>query len=46
MSVWLAQLVEVSALTACVHVRAQEGGSTPGVMKLDTGYQPFGVGEM
>jgi len=41
------QLVEGPTLAACVNVRAEDRGSTPGADKFDTtGYHPFGVGEM
>jgi len=42
----LAQLVETSALEACVHVRAEDQGSTTGANKIDTGYYPLRVDEM
>jgi len=42
-NVCIAQLIDASALAACVHVRAEDPGSTPGADKLDTGYHAFGI---
>jgi len=46
LSAWSVQLIEASALVACVYVWAMDLGSTPDADKPDTAYHPFGVSEM